>query len=218
MKKQKIRWFVLLSWLAVLSLLASCSAPVVEASAPTPNVQAIRTEAAGTAVAEVLAKDVPPTETPTLVPPTVTITVTASLEPSATASITPTFTNTPTSTEYAGKGVPTLAPDYPVLLYRSPNEYQYFAPNDIFDVHYILLNGGKKTWTTDYYMMYKSGEDMHYNGTHFMLKNKVAPGERAEFLIDFRAPKTSGTHTTNWVLINDNADIIMELQLNIIVQ
>ncbi len=78
-----------------------------------------------------------------------------------------------------------------------------FAPGATFKKTWRLKNIGTCTWTTNYSLVYVSGEK--FSGpTSARLPVNVAPGQTVDVTIDFTAPNTSGKYRGNWQLANAN--------------
>lgn len=76
-----------------------------------------------------------------------------------------------------------------------------FAPGATFKKTWRLKNVGTCTWTTDYSLVYASGEK--FSGpTSAKLPVSVAPGQTVDVSIDFTAPTTAGKYRGNWQLAN----------------
>jgi hypothetical protein len=76
-----------------------------------------------------------------------------------------------------------------------------FAPGATFKKTWRLKNVGTCTWTTNYSLVYVSGEK--FSGpTAAKLPVSVAPGQTVDVTIDFTAPATAGKYRGNWQLAN----------------
>ncbi len=75
------------------------------------------------------------------------------------------------------------------------------APGATFKKTWRLKNVGTCTWTTNYSLVYASGEK--FSGpTSAKLPVSVAPGQTVDVTIDFTAPTTAGKYRGNWQMAN----------------
>ncbi len=75
------------------------------------------------------------------------------------------------------------------------------APGAVFKKTWRLKNIGTCTWTTNYSLVYASGEK--FSGpTSAKLPVSVAPGQTVDVTIDFTAPSAAGKYRGNWQLAN----------------
>ncbi len=112
--------------------------------------------------------------------------------PSATTSPMPTVIATPAGcTDLAGliENV-TFPDDTPVVA------------GEAFRKVWRVRNEGTCTWTSDYAVLFSSGERMN-GALSVPLTNTVRPGETADLAIDLVAPTTPGTYRGYWLLRND---------------
>jgi hypothetical protein len=163
-------------------------------TASAPNSEAIFTQAALTVEAEL-----------TRNAPSASLTPTPTLEPSATPF--PTDTPLPTSTP-----LPTFTPT------ATPNplpcdaaafvadvtvpDGTTFPPNARFTKVWRLLNVGYCTWTTQYALVFVSGDRMGAPNV-LNLSTSVRPGETVDLNVDMIAPNQPGTYRGNWMLRNN---------------
>jgi hypothetical protein len=180
--------------LAIMSLAAAC-APATPIE-PTPDVNAIRTSAAYTVVAEITltaaaftATVQPATETPTLEP--------------ATATATDGFTTDPTQ---AALGTPAaLCDDYSfdsaTVDVTIPDGTPMTA-NQEFVKTWKIKNTGNCTWGDGYGLVYSYGERM--SGDPVALSAVVLPGQEVEISVNFKAPGKIGEYTSAWQMANAN--------------
>lgn len=206
----------------LLLLFSACTAlPSQPTSAPTPDLDLVRTEAAQTVVAK--------------------ITFAAALNPSATSTAMPANTSTPTvqATASSATVLPTLAPTatrrvssggavYPTitktpytdqaqLVSQNPADYVVLSPNQDFDARWTIKNVGQRTWNTQFYYAYVSGEKGSA-GTFYYIPHAVPVGGEVELIVDMVAPSQPGTYTTNWRLINDDAVGFFSFYLTFVVR
>ena len=76
-----------------------------------------------------------------------------------------------------------------------------FAPGTTFKKTWRLKNIGTCTWTTDYSLVYVSGEKFA-GPTSAKLPTSVAPGQTVDVSVDMTAPSTAGKFRGNWQLAN----------------
>ncbi|MGE5124436.1 MAG: NBR1-Ig-like domain-containing protein [Acidobacteriaceae bacterium] len=134
-----------------------------------------------------------PTQATSPLPPTpitqITPTETATPEPSATPIEGPVPTEANCSDAYEFVDDITI-PDGTELL-----------PGEEFVKTWRLLNTGTCTWTTQYGLIFVSGDLM--NGTSpFPLSAITSPGSTADVSITLKAPGTPGTYQGDWQLVN----------------
>jgi hypothetical protein len=65
-----------------------------------------------------------------------------------------------------------------------------------------VKNSGDSTWTTDYKLVFKSGERMGTPET-VPIPKEVTPGEIVDLSIEFTAPDTTGEYRSAWLFQND---------------
>ena len=172
-------------------LLASCGAQ------PTPDLNLIATQLAGTIYAE--------------------LTATALAQPTATATVEPTQTPIPPTPETqptATIAAPTQAGVSPYVVSTGPDDAKFTAditipdgsvvdPGDMFDKTWQFENTGTTTWTRAYTLRYVEGNLLGRDGTTSdNLTTDVKPGKLGELTILFTAPKDPGTYYSTWKLYN----------------
>lgn len=176
----------------IIFLLAAC-APATPIE-PTPDVNAIRTSAAYTVVAEITLTAAaftptaqPPTATPTIEPPTAT-------EISA-------FTTDPTQ---AALGTPAaLCDDYAfdaITVDVTIPDGTPMTANQEFVKTWKIKNTGNCTWGDGYGLVYSYGERM--SGDPVTLSVVVLPGQEVEISVNFKAPGKIGEYTSAWQMAN----------------
>ncbi len=184
----------LVTWLVAAALiLSACGAkpPAVTAS-PTTAPQVLYTAAAQTANARLtLTALAVPSNTPS---PSATFTPEASSTP--TATITPPVTNTPAASAtqaLADKGV--LVADVTVPDGTS------FTPGTTFTKTWRVQNNGSSTWTTNYSLVFISGDKM---GGPDLVKVpiEVAPGAAVDLSVNLVAPAEVKHYRGYWKLMN----------------
>jgi hypothetical protein len=137
---------------------------------------------------------------------TPTITRTPTIDPDATGTSTPTPTSTLTPTPTLPE--PTLSPTpgcdraaagSPLDL-TIPDDTQ-LAPREAFTKEWSVVNAGSCTWTTDYQLVWVSG-DMLSAPSAIDLPARTDPGEKVALSVDMIAPAAPGTYQSNWKLQN----------------
>lgn len=177
-----------------MSLVAAC-APATPIQ-PTPDVNAIRTSAAYTVVAEITltaaaftATPQPATETPTPELPTAT-------QISG-------FTTDPTQ---AALGTPAaLCDDYAfdaITVDVTIPDGTPMTANQEFVKTWKIKNTGNCTWGDGYGLVYSYGERM--SGDPVPLSAVVLPGQEVEISVNFKAPGKIGEYTSAWQMANAN--------------
>lgn len=199
-----------------LAVLPACSTatptdtPTATAQ-PSPDLDAVRTEAAADVWAQVtqtLAAQVSPTLTPTF-PPINTVPATATQPPlSAPGSVTGVPSGTPNLIASAPPGsvtgVPSTTPD-PAIANRAQWVSQSVAdgtvmdPGETFTMTWQLKNIGAATWTATYLLRFYSGNPLGAT-QEILLGRVVPPGELLEVSIPMQAPTVPGDYRTDWVL------------------
>jgi hypothetical protein len=181
--------------LVVMALLAAC-APATPAE-PTPDVNAIRTSAAYTVVAEITLTAA--AFTPTVAPqPTETFTP-EPIPPTETSA----FTTDPTQ---AALGTPAaLCDDYsfdPITVDVTIPDGTPMTANQEFVKTWKIKNTGNCTWGDGYGLVYSYGERM--SGDPVTLSAVVQPGQEVEISVNFKAPSKIGEYTSAWQMANAN--------------
>jgi hypothetical protein len=122
-------------------------------------------------------------------PPTATAT--------ATSTPTPTLTPTPTAT-----ATPTIPCDWVAFVSDvTVPDGTIFKPDQDFRKTWRLKNIGSCTWTTDYDLVFFSGDRMTGDKVT-ALKSTVKPGQTIDISIELTAPVEVGKHTGYWSLRN----------------
>ncbi len=76
-----------------------------------------------------------------------------------------------------------------------------FTPNAAFIKTWRIKNVGSCTWTTDYSLLFYSGERM--NGpTLANLPSAIAPGQTVDLILNLVAPSTAGEYRGYWIFRN----------------
>jgi len=173
-------------------ILAACApaAPL----APTPDVQAIRTSAAYTVVAEFTLTAAaftptpqPATETPTQESPTETPATIFATDPTQIALGTPGGLCDDLSFDPATVDV--------TILDGTP-----MTPGQVFVKTWKIKNSGTCAWGDGYGLIYSYGEKM--NGQPVPLGVLVEVGQEVEISVNFKAPDKIGEYTSAWQMTN----------------
>jgi hypothetical protein len=201
-----------IAWLACLaaSLLVLVACTPAATGTPTPDANAVYTQAAGTVQAA--------------------LTQSGALTPSATATTAP--TNTPEATAaptLAETAASPAAPMTPIPVSTAtkaglPDKAQYvgqgiaddtkFDPGAPFTITWTVKNTGTTTWTTKYLLRFYSGDQMGAPATVAFPK-EVKPGENVDLSVNMSAPASSGTFISNWVLTNADGSNFYPLYIQI---
>ncbi len=220
----------MLGLLALLLILVGCQTqtPAPVQQQPTPDLGAVRTEAAQTVVVKItLEAALNPSATPEAkanagaeAAPAAQATATPMLEPTATTAA-PTATLVPTSTRqsppnnaiYPTRTVRTI-PDAAVIISSSPEDGASYNSGEAFDAVWKVKNTGTTTWTTDYHIRYARGADMA-EAERYYLNGEVKPGETVDLVADMVAPGDKGVQVGYWEFVNGNGDIIFRMYVAI---
>lgn len=196
--------------LALFLLAASCTAS--EPGAPTPDINAIKTEAVKTAMVEMTVQAaLSPTETS--VPPTQTPLPTATLNGDATQPAAGS-SNGSGSGGSSGTPIPTWTPDVYICEFVTQDPLdgpQVTGWN--YDIVWTIRNVGIAEWTrVDYYVKWTGGDDL--SPSHiYKLPHDVGYYETVDITVDIQVPTNPVPvpgWITNWAIINDNGDVICQ--------
>lgn len=135
---------------------------------------------------------VPPTSTP--VTPTATLPPTFTLVPSLTKRP-PTATAIPIPCDSASFVEDVSVPDGSV-----------FSPGASFTKTWRLKNTGRCTWTTNYAIVFDSGEQMG-GGSPVAFTNNVVPTGNVDVSVTFTAPSLEGNYRSYWKLRNASGTV-----------
>lgn len=137
------------------------------------------------------------TQVPTLAQPTVDMTsvygITQSPVPQTTPQTTPQST-TPTASTVVERA------DW---ARSAPQDGTLIDGGTKFKVQFTIINNGKSTWNTNYYVQHVDGPKMGTT-TKLNMPADIPPGLSASFEIEFTAPTTPGTVKSNWAVYNAN--------------
>lgn len=194
-------------------VLVGCSSST-PAPAPTVDfqqtIEVVKTQSAGTAVANITPNVCLPTETavPTFTKtslPTATLQPTATLK--ATNTLMPWWTKTP---DNASLGC--------TITDSSPKVNAIMAPNTSFDGNWVVKNTGNGAWmSNEVDIRYVSGTKFQTKVDVVDMKNDVGEEESYTVVVDMKAPAAPGTYSTTWV-VSKSGQVICSMPLTIIVQ
>ncbi|HSM23941.1 MAG TPA: NBR1-Ig-like domain-containing protein, partial [Anaerolineaceae bacterium] len=115
--------------------------------------------------------------------------------PTPTTFITPLPSFTPVPMDKAGFEKDVTIPDDTVI-----------AADTSFTKTWRLKNTGQTTWTSDYEVVFSSGNAMGGNAS-YKIGTTVRPGETIDISIEMKSPSTTGKYTGEWMLRNTNGRI-----------
>jgi hypothetical protein len=145
--------------------------------------------------------------TPSVVPPTATFTpdpTQTALAATAAAGLTQTavVTLTPRATSTATVPAPVSTGDTAAWVadVTIPDNSDVI-PGQVFVKTWRIQNTGVTTWTTDYDLVFISGERMGTT-TEVACPGSVAPGQQVDISVTLTAPTTVGTYTGYWKMRN----------------
>ena len=195
----------LLIWVAALALVMACVPTLATPLVPTVNANAVSTFIAMTAnAAGTQTAFARPSSTPTVT--NTPIRNTATLSPTATSTVifilsTPTPIIVPTFTNVFLGGSGSSSDNYACQVTKvTPPNGTIFSPRADFDTTWTVKNIGKKKWDhTNVDYIYSSGAKIH-KISGYDLSGDVNVGGTIALGVDMRAPKATGTYTTNWTM------------------
>ena len=204
MYKKHVRVGGVVLLLAVMLAVGCAGAPSAEEVAP--DLDAIKTQAVQTAMAQMTAAaQMMPTEDteeePTLTPlPTLTPQTAGQVGAVPTTSI---------QSSGGGGGGGTAIPTWTPVVYGCQvvnqipvDGWQYTGSN--IDVKWQLKNVGSATWKAGvYYWKWSGYADLSPQHTYVLSKD-VGPYETVWVSVDVDVPTTPGQYRTQWYLVNDN--------------
>ena len=203
--------------LLLAGALTACN--LSRASQPTPDVNALYTEAAGTLVAQFNDQQ---TQTAAAASPTPALSPTplATLAPLPTLAVglTPfgTFTfstpgaglTTPLPTLPQGTGVysfPVGCDDAQYIGETKPFDKAQLDPLTAFKKGWSLLNVGTCTWDEGYMFAFKSGDEMQGSDVKIVTSDQfTAPGHSQAFVVHLITPHDPGEYIGKWQMKNDS--------------
>ncbi len=80
------------------------------------------------------------------------------------------------------------------------------VPGANFTKTWRIQNDGTCTWTTDYAVVFDSGDEMD-GPTSVALSNEVPPGQAIDISVNLKAPTTPDTYRGNWKIKNASGEI-----------
>lgn len=210
---QTIKTLALIGALLSLIFLAACGS-ATPTSAPTTDLNSLRTEVAATVFAQVTqdlaltpSATVPPTPTATL-PPTSTPTLAPTTLPTEATGATATLTSSTPVIDTANKAE---------WVSQSVADNTTFAPGETFSMTWRIKNVGTTTWTAQYMLRFYSG-DAFGVPKEVPLNREVLPGDIVDITLQMKAPTTPGTYSSVWVMATSNRSNFKEpVYLQIIV-
>ena len=176
------------------------ASPTLDPAGP----QATFTSIAQTVIAEITSVADKPTPSPTLVPATATETPlptdAPTLTPTETATLFPTITPLPSFTPIPTTSTPTTPCNAASFVTDvTIADSTLFNPNVEFTKIWRLKNVGTCTWTTQYALVFSSGERMSGKKTNPLPKS-VKPGETVDISVAMEAPGSPKTYQGFWLL------------------
>jgi hypothetical protein len=135
--------------------------------------------------------------------------ITPFIQPSDTPEPTGTSTSTPVPlgpTATATKMTPTPSEAYCISTYTNVNvpNNTVFKGGEAFTKTWKLTNGGSAAWTTDFKVVFVSGESM--NTSPVALDRMVLPGQTIQVSVNLTAPAQAGSHQANFMLLTDRGE------------
>ena len=177
-------------------LLGACGAPA--STEPTPDVNAARTSAAKTVIAEL-------TLTAAAFTPVIEATATVTQAPAATATV-----GTPVIIVTNASGVPVLISPTPILCdslaFGTPVDVNIpdgsqMTPNQEFVKTWKVRNDGSCVWGAGYGLIY-AGYSNRMSGQPKPLVTVVEIGQEIEVSVSFKAPDKAGEYVSAWQMAN----------------
>ncbi len=189
----------LLSGLIILLACGSCSFPAdgKETTLPNPTTVYATISAQLTATAYFSGQTVTPLVA------TFTPQVTVRPSPSQDATLLPTRTSAVVSTATfipSPSQIPCnlASPGRPAVDVTVPDG-THMQAGESFSKTWRLVNAGTCAWTTDYAIIYFSGEN--FSAVHEQAFNSIVrPGQSVDITVDMLAPRLAGAHQSNWKL------------------
>ncbi|MFZ6026136.1 MAG: NBR1-Ig-like domain-containing protein [Chloroflexota bacterium] len=205
-----VRW---LSFLTVITILAACqnATPTVTPTIPSVDPNAVRTAAAQTADARLNALPSPTPNPPTpdaaqwtqtaLAQASPTLNPTQTLDPSRPTAV----TITPT---IASSAVPTLQPagadNATYVKDVTIPDNTVIDPGAKFTKTWQFRNSGSSNWTTQYELVWVSGDQMG-NTASVNVPMDVPAGQTVDISVELTAPTADGTYKGFWRMRNPSS-------------
>jgi hypothetical protein len=200
---------------ATVLLMTACGTG--ESGEPTPDINAIRTEAVKTAMVEMTVQAaLSPTDTAP--PPTMTPLPTATLN---TGAAQPAAGSSSSGSSGSSGAIVTAGPTATL----DPYVCEYITEDPLdgpqttganYDKTWTFRNVGTATWTASgYYLKWVSGPDISYQHI-YKIPHDVAPYQTVKFSIDVAVPSNPISegiaYVDYWQLISDNGDVVCNMQ------
>lgn len=183
-----------------LTLLATSACTLFSPAPPTTGPESLHTQAAQTISARLTEMAAAFTATP--LPPTPTET---NIQPTATETAVPLPSATPPPTATSVPASPTVTPipcDWAQFVSDvRVKDGAEFTPQSVFTKTWRLKNTGACTWTTDYDLIFVSGDQLD-GPDAVALPKSVKPGETIDLSVQLTAPSAKGDYRGNWQLRN----------------
>ncbi len=207
--------------LLVMSVsLAACGSTAPSATPePTVDLAVVKTDAVGTAVAQLTADAPKATATSA---PTATTAFTSTLPVLATSAPVTLATATKTKIVYSGGGgavAPTVNTyvDQAKLVSQTPADSTVFEPGAGFDAKWTVQNSGKRDWTNDFYFKYLDG-DIEGRAADIVMIDGLDKGDNVTLTVDMVAPQEPGIYRSEWGIVNDDAVTFFHFYVVIVVR
>jgi hypothetical protein len=190
--------FFLISSLFTLLILTACTLVGGNGQTVLPNATSVyetisaQLTATSAAVRVATHSPVPPTQAATVSPmPSSTLTQATNRATAGLVPVTLTMTPNPTPCNLAAAGRPYV--DITIA------DGERMSPGQAFSKTWRLLNAGSCTWTTNYAIVWFSG-DIFSAMREQAFSSNVKPGDNVDITVDMVAPNTAGQHQSNWKL------------------
>ena len=214
--KKNIKKLIFGAALITVLLVSACGES--EPQEPTPDINAIRTQAVQTAMAEMTVQAVlSPSETP--LPPTLTPLPTATQATAETQAAGASSSSSSSGSSSGSSSVPPT-PKWSSLVYKCEiiDEYPWDGPQPTgadYDKHWIVKNIGKVPWTVgDFYVTCTGGDNLSgavRGRLNQDLPHEVKVGKEVDIFVDIALPKKpiegNVALTTNFGIVNDNGEV-----------
>jgi len=145
--------------------------------------------------------------------------VTPTLASTATSAVLPSITvpaaNLPTSTVQT-VSLPTNCLIAGLVSETIPDK-TIIAKGTSFTKTWSIRNGGTCTWSTNYKMVFESGDLLGATSESMNLTQSVSPGMMTSVSIKMTAPNTDGWYTGYWTLLTDAGVLVGRFSVNIYV-
>jgi len=160
---------------------------------PTIDVNAIHTFAAETVIAEY-------TQTALAIPPTSAATATEVASATPEATLPSTDTAVPTNNPFVTTPTGIICDDGVWVQDVTVPDGTQMTPGQDFVKTWLIRNTGSCTWDSGYRLIH--GYDENMNGIPEPLTGTVAPREEVEVSVRFKAPTSTGEHSSYWRMQN----------------